>query len=212
MAAYIVQPGDYPARIAAKFGMSMTEFMQMNPGLCSSPNQCNVIYPGQTLQVRGASGAATAATPVSQPAWTGSGPQPPPWMQKALGEQGVHEWNPGDNPRIKEYLASVGLSGPDETSWCSAFVNWCMKKSGYNGTGSGLASSWKNYGRAVGPTYGAVVVFQPLSAGASGHVGLLHALESTRVWILSGNSGNQVRISAYPREKLVPGYPYRWPY
>jgi signal peptidase II len=40
----------------------------------------------------------------------------------------------------------------------------------------------------VAPTYGCIVVTQPLSAGARGHVGFLHAMDQTNVWLLSGNS------------------------
>ncbi|MDB6003171.1 MAG: hypothetical protein JWR15_158 [Prosthecobacter sp.] len=119
-------------------------------------------------------------------------------MESALREQGVAEWNPGDNPRIVEYLASVGIRGGDETSWCAAFVNWSLLKSGCRGYNTGLAGQWINFGRAVAPTYGCIVVMQPLSAGASAHVGFLHALDQSNVWLLSGNSANRVRISATP--------------
>ena len=205
MATYIVRPGDSPSRIAQRFGMSMTEFMQWNPGLCSSPTQCQAIFPGQQLQVRQA--GAQPANPTS------SAPTPitPPWMRLALGEQGVKEWSPGNNPRIQEYLRSVNLNGPDETSWCAAFLNWCLKTSGYPHRGSGRAADWFDWGRAVVPVYGSIVLLQPLTAGASGHVGFLHALVGEKVWLLSGNSGNQVRISSYPKSKLYPHQPFRWP-
>lgn len=133
-------------------------------------------------------------------------------MQLAIMEQGVHEWNPGDNPRILEYLASVGVTGPDETGWCAAFVNWCLRKTGFNGANSGMASDWFGWGRAVAPTYGAIALLQPLVAGSTGHIGLLHALDQKNVWLLSGNSSNQVRIAPYPKSKLIHSAPYRWPY
>jgi uncharacterized protein (TIGR02594 family) len=215
MATYIVQPGDYPGKIAKKFGMTLAAFAQMNPHIYTS-GKWQVIFPGQTVYVSGpvtgpgapppspAGGSANAAPP--------SWPMPPPWMQVAIMEMGVHEWNPGDNPRILEYLAHVGLSGPDEKSWCAAFLNWCLGKAGFQGANSGMASDWFGWGRAVAPTYGAIVLFQPLAAGASGHVGLLHALDQKNVWCLSGNSQNQVRIAAYPKSKLIHTAPYRWPY
>lgn len=209
---YIVQSGDYPVKIAKKFGMTLAEFQGMNPGLVAFDGKWQVLFPGQLVNVKG---VITGTTPTTaHPASTSpvSGPMPPPWMQLAIMELGVHEWNPGNNPRILEYLASVGLSGPDETSWCASFVNWCLKKSGFNGANSGLVSSWFGWGRAVAPTYGAIVIFQPLSPGASGHIGFVHALDQKNVWTLSGNSQNQVRIAAYPKTKLIHNAPFRWPY
>lgn len=211
MPAYMIQHGDTPIGIARKFAMSFDQFKAMNPGLCDANNNCRILFPGQVVQVVG--GGHMSAQPAAQPVQQASGfaPQAPPWMEVALREQGVAEWNPGDNPRIVEYLASVGVRGGDETSWCGAFVNWCIRKAGFRGHNTGLAGQWISYGRAVGPTYGCVVVTQPLSAGASGHVGFLHAMDQTNVWLLSGNSSNRVRISAYSRAKLAAGQCFRWP-
>ena len=215
MSQYIVQPGDYPSKIAKKFGMTLDEFARLNPQLYTS-GKWQVIFPGQIVKVKGAVTGPTA--PPAPPPVTASAapptswPAPPPWMQAAIMELGVHEWTPGDNPRILEYLASVGLGGPDEKSWCAAFVNWCLRKTGFNGAGTGLVSGWHGWGRAVAPTYGAIVIFQPLSAGASGHIGFVHALDQKNVWCLSGNSSNQVRIAPYPKAKLIHTAPYRWPY
>ncbi|WP_395716175.1 LysM peptidoglycan-binding domain-containing protein [Prosthecobacter sp.] len=210
MAAYVIQPGDTPMGIARKFGMSFDQFKAANPGLCDANNNCRVLFPGQILQVIPPNGAPQPAPTPAQPA-AGFVPQAPPWMEVALREQGVAEWNPGDNPRIIEYLASVGVRGGDETSWCAAFVNWSLRRAGFRGHGTGLAGQWIGFGRAVAPTYGCIVVTQPLSAGASGHVGFLHAMDQKNVWLLSGNSANRVRISAYSRGKLAAGQCFRWP-
>lgn len=213
MSAYIVQTGDYPVKIAKKFGMTLAGFQKVNPELVSFDGKWKVLFPGQIVNVKGAVtgtplSSSGTSSPVPAPA---SGPVPPPWMQLAIMELGVHEWNPGDNPRILEYLASVGLGGPDETSWCASFVNWCLRKSGFNGANSGMVSGWFGWGRAIAPAYGAIVIFQPLAAGASGHIGFVHALDEKNVWTLSGNSKNQVRIAAYPKSKLIHNAPYRWP-
>lgn len=210
MAAYVIQPGDTPMGIARKSGMSFDAFKAMNPGLCDANNHCRVLFPGQVLQVIPQGGTQQPAGTPAQPD-AGFVPKAPPWMEVALREQGVAEWNPGDNPRIIEYLASVGVRGGDETSWCAAFVNWCMMRSGFRGHGTGLAGRWISYGRGIVPAYGCVVVLQPLSAGASGHVGFLHAMDQTNVWLLSGNSANRVRLSAYSRGKLAAGQCFRWP-
>jgi uncharacterized protein (TIGR02594 family) len=216
MSQYIVQPGDYPIKIAKESGMTLDEFQRLNPGLVTFDGKWQVLFPGQPVNVKGVVSGATGpignsvASPVS--ASPSGVPMPPPWMQLAIMELGVHEWNPGNNPRILEYLASVGISGPDETSWCASFVNWCLRKSGFNAANSGMVSDWFGWGRAIAPTYGAVVIFQPLVPGASGHIGFVHALDEKNVWTLSGNSQNQVRIAAYPKDKLIRPAPFRWPY
>ena len=60
---------------------------------------------------------------------------PFPWMEYALQEYGTREIaGRRSNPRVEEYLRSVGNHGSDETAWCSAFVNWCMEQAGIRGT------------------------------------------------------------------------------
>ncbi len=117
----------------------------------------------------------------------------PPWVSPRRPRP---EWNPDDNPRIVEYLASVGIRGGGETSWCAAFVNWSLREAAFVVTT---------------PACGCIVVTKPLSAGASGHIGFLHAMDQTNVWLLSGNSANRVRIFAYSRGKLAAGQCLRWP-
>jgi uncharacterized protein (TIGR02594 family) len=110
-----------------------------------------------------------------------------------------------------QYLQSVGLRGGDEVPWCGAFVHWCLSMAGAPSARTGLAAAWAKFGRPVQPTYGCITVLKPTEPGHSGHVGFLHAMESSRIWLVSGNSSNQVRISAYPKERLIYGSPFRWP-
>lgn len=213
MAQYVVQPGDNPSKIAKKFKMTLSQFAKLNPDLTSfGTGAWKVIFPGQVVNV---SGAVTGLPRegAHQSVQTGFG-APPPWMQIAIMEQGVREWKPGDNPRIQAYLASVGLPGfSDETAWCAAFTNWCIEQAGYRGGKSGRVSDWWSWGRPVAATYGAICILQPLTRdqASSGHIGFLHAMDAKNVWLLSGNSSNQVRISAYPKNKLIHNGPYRWP-
>ena len=216
MALYSVQPGDYPMKIAKKFGITFDQFSAMNPGLCVG-TQCHVLQVGQMVNVPGQGGFMPVAQPVQpqpppvyQPQPTGAGGAP--WMAIANREIGVAEYPNGSNPRILQYLASVGLGGKsDETSWCGAFVNWCLRSSGYPSANTGLAAAWGSWGRAVQPVYGAITVTKPLAAGASGHVGFLHAIVGNKVWLLSGNSGNQVRLHGYDQSLLIDRAPFRWP-
>lgn len=214
MAQYAVQPGDNPSKIASAFGMSLAQFQQLNPSLVEWGNW-KVLFPGQLVNVADDTTAvpAEAAAPASAPA---SFAAPPPWMQIAIMEVGVREWaGAADNPRILEYLQSCGIGGSllhDETAWCAAFVNWCVKQSGYQPRGSAKVSDWWGWGRPVQPTYGAICILQSLvvDQASSGHIGFLHAIDGNNVWLLSGNSQNQVRISAYPVSKLHPNAPFRW--
>lgn len=215
MAQYSVQPGDNPTKIANGFGMSLDEFQQLNPDLVEW-GSWKVLFPGQLVNVSDETNAvpAEAAAPANAPTDFAA---PPPWMQIAIMEVGVQEWANGDNPRILEYLKSCGISGNllhDETAWCAAFVNWCVLRSGYKPCGSAKVSNWWGWGRPVVPTYGSICILQPLTVdqASSGHIGFLHAQDATNVWLLSGNSKNQVRISAYPRSKLITNAPFRWAY
>jgi uncharacterized protein (TIGR02594 family) len=132
-----------------------------------------------------------------------------PWMPIALGEQGVKESpGTGDNPRVVEYLKSTNLGTPhnanDETPWCSAFVNWCIERAGYEGTDSAWARAWLNWGKPVAmPKRGCIVV---LSRGASsGHVGFYIGERGDSIKVLSGNQRDAVNISAYPKVRVL-GY------
>ena len=132
-----------------------------------------------------------------------------PWMPIAIAEKGVKEFpGAGDNPRIVDYLKSTSLPAPsasqDETPWCSAFVNWCMERSGYEGTDSAWAKSWANWGKKLTtPRRGCIAVF---NRGAnSGHVAFFLGQSATQVEILGGNQGDEVKVIKYPKSKLI-GY------
>jgi uncharacterized protein (TIGR02594 family) len=140
----------------------------------------------------------------------------PPWMRVALGEIDVREL-PGrrHNPRILEYHRTTGLSAEnDETSWCSAFVNWCLRQAGIAGTDSAAARSWLNWGDPLEqPRRGAIaVLWRVKPQGWQGHVGFLdrigHIDGRGHVWLLGGNQGDRVSIASFPLTRLLG---YRWP-
>lgn len=137
----------------------------------------------------------------------------PVWLDIARGELGVAEVvGPEHNPRILEYQQTVQYGArDDETPWCSAFVNWCMRRAGLEGTNNAAARSWLNWGVPLaGPRLGCVVVFWRVSPSDwRGHVGFFvaeqgqHALD-----ILGGNQNNSVSIAPYPRSQVLG---FRWP-
>lgn len=128
----------------------------------------------------------------------------------ALGEYGTKEIaGPEHNPQILKYFKESGFDQitDDETSWCSAFVTWCVMKAGMPGTGSLAARSWMNWGtRVFDPQLGDIAVFwRNHPTGWEGHVGFFVRQNGTHVWVLGGNQSNQVNIQSYPGTQLL-GY------
>lgn len=126
----------------------------------------------------------------------------------ALAEYGVKEVpGPENNPRIMDYFQVIGQNWVqgDETAWCSAFVNYCAKTSGYEYTGKLNARSWLEIGYEVKtPRPGDIVIFWRESPESwKGHVALyINALRKYQ-WVLGGNQSNMVKISTYPDYQLL---------
>jgi len=134
-----------------------------------------------------------------------------PWMDIAVCELGEHELAGfAANKRIAEYLRGIGANESDETPWCSAFVNWVLKRAGYAVTGRANARSWMSYGEYVQyPRYGAIAVFwRATPAGSLGHVAFYLRTEGANIKVLGGNQDNSVCAALYPRARLLG---YRWP-
>jgi uncharacterized protein (TIGR02594 family) len=138
------------------------------------------------------------------------------WMAIAEQEKGVHEIPGGDNhPRVVEYLQSTTnldkvSKSKDETPWCSAFVNWSLTQSGYEGTNSALARSWLKWGQPITePRKGCIVVFQ--REVKFGHVAFYLGETETHIKVLGGNQLNpetniyEVSEKYYPKTDLL-GY------
>jgi len=139
----------------------------------------------------------------------------PTWLEIACKELWVKEYagNPA-NPRIVEYLHTTSLDDSDahsdETSWCSAFVNWCMKTSGLTNTHKANARSWLDWGiNLAQPKLGCVVVFARGTDGWSGHVGFYVGETHTHIKVFGGNQGDQVNISLYPKDGENHGTKYK---
>jgi len=131
-----------------------------------------------------------------------------PWLAIAFAEIGSKEF-PGasDNPRVIEYLHSTNLPAPerhhDETAWCSAFVNWCMERAGFEGTDSAWAKAWLNWGKEIKkPRKGCIAVF---TREGGGHVGFYMGQTQTAIKLLGGNQDDAVNIANYPKSRLL-GY------
>src|SRR5579884_1424191 len=135
-----------------------------------------------------------------------------PWLFAGYHELGVSRWGPVNshgkallahdteghilnNPRILEYFTAVDKKrrGWTETdSWCSAFVNWCMRRSGIAGTHSAMARSWLHWHHGVTldePRIGAVVVFPRPPNPGQGHVAMVWHIRGNHLDVLGGNQG-----------------------
>jgi uncharacterized protein (TIGR02594 family) len=139
-------------------------------------------------------------------------------MEFAEKEKGVQEIpGAGNNPRVLEYLhATKNLDtlarSKDETPWCSAFVNWCLKQAGYTGTENALARSWLTWGVPTKvPRRGCIVVLQRTGSAGSGHVGFYLEETEKDLLLLGGNQQNletmvfEVSEKYYPKSSLL-GY------
>ena len=129
-------------------------------------------------------------------------------LKIALTQYGLKEV-PGveNNPEIMKYFKEMGedwVQG-DEVSWCSAFCNWCAMKAGFQYSGKLTARSWLNLGYKVDKYDEAdICVFWRESPNSwKGHVGIPVNEDDKHVWTLGGNQSNMVRISAYPKDRLL---------
>lgn len=86
--------------------------------------------------------------------------------------------------------------------WCARFLNMVLERSGRQGTGSNMASSFASYGRRVsGPQIGAIAVMSRGKRG--GHVGIVSGIdESGNPVVISGNHNKRVGEAVYPRGRV----------
>lgn len=112
-----------------------------------------------------------------------------------------HKWGPyGLVAEARRYLGTnpTGYS----SLWCAHFMNMVLERSGYRGSGSGLARSFASYGtRVSGPQVGAIAVMSRGKQG--GHVGVVSGIDQKgNPIIISGNHGRRVAEAAYPRGRI----------
>jgi uncharacterized protein (TIGR02594 family) len=129
------------------------------------------------------------------------------WMAiaEAEKEKEIHEI-PGEenDPQVLEYFTatsnlSKSVRSKDETPWCSAFANWCLKQAGYEGTRNAAARSWMDWGEAIEtPRRGCIVVFQ---REGGGHVGFYIGETETEILVLGGNQQNRETLLFEVSEK-----------
>lgn len=99
-------------------------------------------------------------------------------------------------------LCGLGADQPDETPWCSAFVNaiaWTLQ---LPRSKSAAARSWLNVGLVIELRMAMpgndIVILKRGTNPAQGHVGFFAGLQGDRVHLLGGNQGDAVTIAAFP--------------
>ena len=132
---------------------------------------------------------------------------------------GIKEFTGGrDHPLIQWWLSLCGFStdSPDETPWCSAFVNGIAWEFRLDRSKSAAARSWLKHGKPIALTFArpdsdVVVLRRGSGAGsqgaevldAPGHVGFFAGVEGGKVLVLGGNQGDQVSIAPFPLEAIL---------
>lgn len=128
----------------------------------------------------------------------------PKHLQVALSQLGEKEVDgQSDNLTIVDYLDSVGIHGHDEIPWCAAFVNWCFKKGGVRGTGSGRAKSYLNWGLECGCEPGSVAVMNRGLDAAMGHVAFVVQDCGSYCITVGGNQNNSVSLAIVNKSKII---------
>jgi uncharacterized protein (TIGR02594 family) len=97
----------------------------------------------------------------------------------------------------------VGVPYPD--LWCADFVNFVLRRTGHPTTNSRAAKSFLDYGKRIDtPRVGAIVVLTRGNNG--GHVGIVRGTDGAgNIIVISGNHGNKVSESPYPKSRVL-GY------
>ena len=129
-------------------------------------------------------------------------------LDYALDLYGIEEITGSDhNPEILEFFHEIGhiWVREDEVAWCSAFINYICKRTGYERSGKLTARSWLKIGTELSdPLKGCIVVLWRGSRDSwKGHVGLYINSHHGYIYMLGGNQDNSVCIKRYPESRLL---------
>jgi uncharacterized protein (TIGR02594 family) len=122
-----------------------------------------------------------------------------------------------DDPFIQFCFTKCGYGPdtPDETPWCSAFVNGICWLGRLARSKSAAARSWLTVGQVVTlkdavPGYDVVILKRgtgpqpgPDVLAAPGHVGFFAGIEGQHVLVLGGNQKNAVTVAAFPVDQVI---------
>ena len=88
--------------------------------------------------------------------------------------------------------------------WCADFMNMVLRNAGGKGTHSRAARSFLDFGKRLdGPRVGAIAIMWRKGPN-NGHVGVVRGTDGQgNPIVVSGNHGNAVRQSTYPKSKVL---------
>jgi uncharacterized protein (TIGR02594 family) len=120
-----------------------------------------------------------------------------------------------DNPQIMAMLKlDNAWPSSDEVPWCSGFANYICWLARLPRSKDLRARSWLNIGRGIpleAAEHGDIIVIKrgkgeqpgPEVTTAPGHVGFYAGRTDGLIEILGGNQSDTVKISRYPRDRLL---------
>lgn len=108
---------------------------------------------------------------------------------------------------ISDFISTGGQNlDPVTRAWCADFVNAALGGAGMEGTGSGAARSFMDWGQPVDqPQRGDVAVFSRGDPnGWQGHVGFFDSYNPDgTIRVLGGNQGDAVSFANYSPDQLL---------
>ncbi len=140
-----------------------------------------------------------------------------PWMKIVKTVLGLHETK--NKAVLAKFLKSDGstVGDPEQFAWCGDGVETPIKlalpKEPFTGKlkqNAYWARNWAEFGIALRPTYGAVLVFE--RPGGKGHVGFAVGEDDLNYYVLGGNQSNQFCIAPIAKTRLLASrWPATWP-
>jgi len=130
-------------------------------------------------------------------------------LHTAVEEYGVENFEKSNNPEVIKYFKETGFGyiKTDETNWCAAFVNYCVKQNGYKYPHSLTARSWLGQGKKVtDPKTGDIIIFwREKKNGWKGHVAFFVQADKEKglIYCYGGNQDGKVCVKAYPEERVL---------
>ena len=128
-------------------------------------------------------------------------------LDLAKAEIGTLEWAQGDNPKVVAYYRDAGHPEVkhDSVAWCAAFVGAMLKRAGYAPSGSLLARSYLEWGKAVDPANAQPddIGIVPRGASWQGHVFIIEKVVGKTVHAIGGNQSDSVSRAKFPLSSLI---------
>lgn len=123
-----------------------------------------------------------------------------PWMDWLILHNGEKEIPGGkDNPFIMDlYQYGNYPRQHDEVPWCAVCANAALMKTGYKGTGSAAAKSFKQLGIVCELRYGAIVVIR--HPDGNHHIAFFEGWKdesSNLIKLRGGNQSNALKVSTF---------------